>query len=58
MRSTLFHIPSALELGGGSVPLFGWGLLLAVWAVLGGAGLAWAAARQPIAQPRDVDGEG
>ena len=45
MRSTLFHIPSALELGGGSVPLFGWGLLLAVWAVLGGAGFAWAAAR-------------
>ena len=45
MRSTLFYIPSALELGGGSVPLFGWGLLLAVWAVLGGAGFAWAAAR-------------
>ena len=45
MRSTLFYIPSALELGGGSVPLFGWGLGLAVWAVLGGAGFAWAAAR-------------
>ena len=45
MRSTLFYIPSALELGGGSVPLFGWGLGLAIWAVLGGAGFAWAAAR-------------
>lgn len=42
MRSTLFHIPSHL----GSLPLFGWGLLFAVWAVLGGIALAWAATRE------------
>ncbi|MFN7814209.1 MAG: prolipoprotein diacylglyceryl transferase [Planctomycetia bacterium] len=37
MRSTLFHVP--LQLGG--VPLFGWGLLLVVWAVFG----CWAIVR-------------
>ena len=36
MLSTLFHIPTRLTLGEWSVPLFGWGLALAVWA-------AWAA---------------
>lgn len=46
MRSTLFHLPTAVELGGTSVPLFGWGLLLAVWLVAAGAGFAWAALRQ------------
>jgi len=49
MRSTLFHIPTSLDLGGGSVPLFGWGLGLAVWAVVAIAGLAWAASRQGLA---------
>lgn len=33
MLSTLFHIPSRLTLGGWSLPLFGAGVLLAVWAV-------------------------
>ena len=32
------------------MPLFGWGLALAVWAVIGGAGFAWAASRHGIAQ--------
>ena len=50
MRSTLFHIPSSLAFGDMTVPLFGWGLALAVWAVLGGAGFAWAAARHGLAQ--------
>jgi phosphatidylglycerol---prolipoprotein diacylglyceryl transferase len=33
MLSTLFHIPTRLTLGEWSVPLFGWGVALAVWAV-------------------------
>ena len=33
MLSTLFHIPARLTLGAWSVPLFGWGLALAIWAV-------------------------
>jgi len=37
MLSTLFHIPARLTIGGLSVPLFGWGLLLAVWAACGAA---------------------
>jgi phosphatidylglycerol:prolipoprotein diacylglycerol transferase len=32
------------------MPLFGWGLALAVWAVIGGAGFAWAASRHGLAQ--------
>jgi len=50
MRSTLFHIPTALEFGGATLPLFGWGLALAVWAAVGGAGFAWAATRHGIGQ--------
>lgn len=46
MRSTLFHLPTVVELGGIAVPLFGWGLLLAVWLVVAGAGFVWAAMRQ------------
>jgi phosphatidylglycerol:prolipoprotein diacylglycerol transferase len=46
MLSTLFHIPSHV----GPLPLFGWGLLLAIWAVLGGVALAWAAAREGLAR--------
>ncbi len=37
MRSTLFLIPLRI----GDVPLFGWGALLAVWAVFAVAMLAW-----------------
>lgn len=48
MRSTLFHLPTVIELGGTAVPLFGWGLLLAVWLVVAGGGFAWAAARQGL----------
>lgn len=46
MQSTLFHIPAHL----GSLPLFGWGLLLALWAVGGGGVLAWTAAREGISR--------
>lgn len=45
MLSTLFHIPARLPLWNGSLPLFGWGVLLAVWAAAGVAGLAWTASR-------------
>lgn len=48
MRSTLFHIPAAFDVGGVTVPLFGWGLALAIWAAVGGAGFAWAAARHGV----------
>ena len=46
MQSTLFHIPAHI----GSLPLFGWGLLLALWAVGGGGALAWTAAREGISR--------
>jgi len=46
MRSTLFHLPTVIELGGITVPLFGWGLLLGLWLVVAGGGFAWAAVRQ------------
>ena len=42
MHQTLFHIPNQI----GSLPLFGFGLLLAVWAVFSVALLAWLARRQ------------
>lgn len=45
MRSTLFHIPTTVDIGGASLPLFGWGVLVAVLAVAGLAGWAIAAAR-------------
>jgi phosphatidylglycerol:prolipoprotein diacylglycerol transferase len=48
MRSTLFHIPLQLDLDGMSLPLFGWGLLLVVWLVVGGVGLAWAVRRHGL----------
>lgn len=50
MRSTLFHIPTSLDLGMTHVPLFGWGLALAVWVVIGGAGFVWAASRHGVVQ--------
>ncbi len=48
MRSTLFHIPPAIELGGFSIPLFGVGLLLATWAMVGAAAFVWMAARHGL----------
>jgi phosphatidylglycerol---prolipoprotein diacylglyceryl transferase len=36
MRSTLFHVPLQLGSGPDAWPLFGFGILLAVWAVAGG----------------------
>ena len=50
MRSTLFHIPAAIDVGGITVPLFGWGLALALWVAIGGAGFAWAASRHGVGQ--------
>ena len=49
MRSTLFHIPRSIPWGDAAVPLFGPGLLLAIWLVVGGGWLAWAARRQGFA---------
>jgi phosphatidylglycerol:prolipoprotein diacylglycerol transferase len=46
MRSTLFHIPAQL----GGLPLFGWGLLLVLWAVGGGVAFARAAFREGLAR--------
>lgn len=46
MYSTLFHIPSRIGTADGGIPLFGFGLLLAVWAVataLAGGWVAWRA---------------
>ena len=37
MRSTLFHVPLQLGSGPDAWPLFGFGVLLAVWGVVGGA---------------------
>jgi phosphatidylglycerol---prolipoprotein diacylglyceryl transferase len=42
MLQTLFHIPSAI----GGIPVFGLGLLFAVWAVLCAGALAWLVRRQ------------
>jgi phosphatidylglycerol:prolipoprotein diacylglycerol transferase len=36
MRSTLFHVPLRLGSGPDAWPLFGFGILLAAWAVIGG----------------------
>jgi len=44
MLSTLFHIPARISFGDTSLPLFGWGVLLALWAVVSAAALgrsAW-----------------
>lgn len=48
MRSTLFHLPTNVELGGLTWPLFGFGVLLAAWALLAGGAFAWVAARQGL----------
>jgi phosphatidylglycerol:prolipoprotein diacylglycerol transferase len=43
MLSTLFHIPTRIGSGADALPLFGWGILLGVWALLGGGFFAHAA---------------
>jgi phosphatidylglycerol:prolipoprotein diacylglycerol transferase len=43
MLSTLFHIPTHLRIGERSLPLFGFGLLLAAWGIVAVAALVWAA---------------
>ena len=49
MKSTLFHIPTALSWGEGRLPLFGVGLLTAAWLVVGIAWFAVVARRQGCA---------
>jgi phosphatidylglycerol:prolipoprotein diacylglycerol transferase len=46
MLSTLFHVPPRIDLAGVSFPLFGWGVLLGVWAVAALALLGWTARQQ------------
>jgi phosphatidylglycerol:prolipoprotein diacylglycerol transferase len=46
MLTTLFHIPSRISWGAGSLPLFGFGILLAVVVAAGAGLLATTAARQ------------
>jgi len=48
MRSILFHVPTHLG-GPAGLPLFGWGPLLAIWAVVGAVWFARVAARQGVA---------
>jgi len=48
MCSTLFHLPLHLSLGPWTLPLFGWGVLLAIWAVVGGTVLVRAARRHGL----------
>ena len=45
MQSTLFHLPARIVLGPWTLPLFGLGVMLAVWAVVGGIALALAIRR-------------
>ena len=54
MLSTLFHIPARVGIGGATLPLFGWGLLLAAWAVLGAGAVAWTVRRQGWATAVDA----
>jgi phosphatidylglycerol:prolipoprotein diacylglycerol transferase len=49
MRSTLFHVPLEVTIGTWTLPLFGRGLLLVAWALLGGLALARSARRHGIA---------
>jgi len=58
MLTTLFHIPARIGQGDASLPLFGWGLLLAAWAVAAVAMLVstarrhgWRAAAETLAIP-------
>ena len=43
MLSTLFHIPTRWTIGGTTLPLFGFGLALLVWAIVGGIAILRAA---------------
>jgi phosphatidylglycerol:prolipoprotein diacylglycerol transferase len=45
MLQTLFRIPISISVGGSEVPLFGAGVLLTLWGVIGGALVAAAAVR-------------
>ena len=63
MLSTLFHIPTRLTLDGVSVPLFGWGVLLAVWVVAGTIAVArslavrgWRETAQALGIPLAITG--
>jgi len=49
MCSTLFRVPLQVAIGPWVVPLFGWGILLAAWAILGGTALVRAMRRQGLA---------
>jgi phosphatidylglycerol---prolipoprotein diacylglyceryl transferase len=46
MRSTLFHLPTSIPWGDGSLPLFGLGLLTVLWLAAATAWILWVAARQ------------
>jgi phosphatidylglycerol:prolipoprotein diacylglycerol transferase len=48
MQSTLFHVPNRIDLGGGAIPLFGFGLLFVLWAILGGGAVVWTALRHGL----------
>ncbi len=48
MVSTLFHIPSRLGNAESGLPLFGFGLLLVLWAVITVAAMAWATRRDGL----------
>ncbi|MFM7107846.1 MAG: prolipoprotein diacylglyceryl transferase [Planctomycetaceae bacterium] len=49
MRSILFHVPMQVTIGPWTLPLFGWGILLAAWALGGGVAILRAARRQGFA---------
>jgi len=58
MLSTLFHIPTRIVVGGMSLPLAGWGLLLVVWAIVAPLALVrtaathgWRAALETLGLP-------
>jgi phosphatidylglycerol:prolipoprotein diacylglycerol transferase len=58
MLSTLFHIPTRITVGGASLPLAGFGLLLAVWGIVAAVMLArtaashgWRAALETLGVP-------
>ena len=48
MCSTLFRIPLEVAVGPWILPVFGWGLLLAAWALVGGVALVRALRRQGV----------
>ena len=48
MLQTLFYIPTSIQISGVEMPLMGFGLLLAVWAVFGLGMMAWLWWRQGL----------